>query len=100
KPHERLPGEWELSNELHISRATIQKAWQSAEEEKLIYRIPGKGTFVAEPRPFSAARTAVGLIMPEFRSVMAVELLQGTERVLRNKGYQVQIAASGYAVFE
>ncbi len=44
KAHDPLPGEWEIASELDISRTTIRKAWQSAEEEKLIYRSAGKGT--------------------------------------------------------
>ena len=49
KPHEQLPGEYALIDELNISRSTIQRAWQTAQEEGLIYRVPAKGTFVAEP---------------------------------------------------
>jgi len=42
QPHERLPSEWELVATLGISRATVQHAWQAAEQEGLIYRVPGK----------------------------------------------------------
>lgn len=100
KAHERLPGEWELSEQLEISRATIQKAWQSAEEEGLLYRIPGKGTFVAEPSNSSAVRVVVGLVLPDFRSASAAQLLRGTERVLRQRGYRVEVACSEYSVLE
>jgi DNA-binding LacI/PurR family transcriptional regulator len=100
KPHDQLPGEWELARELNISRTTIQKAWQSAEEEKLIYRIPGKGTFVAEPQTSSAVRTALGLVIADFRSTFAAHLVRGAERVLRQRNYRVQVAASEYSIEE
>lgn len=98
--HDRLPGEWELASELDISRATIQKAWQSAEEEGLIYRIPGKGTFVAAARLPETTRNAVGLVVPDFRGTFAVHLLSGAERVLRKQGYSVQLASTEYDVRE
>jgi DNA-binding LacI/PurR family transcriptional regulator len=100
KPHERLPGEWELSTELDISRATIQKAWQSAEEEGLIYRVPGKGTFIGEPRPKNATTQSITLIVPDFRGTFAVHMLSGVERVLRRRGYQVQLASTEYTLSE
>lgn len=100
KPDERLPGEWELSNELNISRATVQKAWQTAEEEGLIYRIPGKGTFVAQPSAPAGARNTVGMIVPDFRGTFAVHLLSGIERVLRRQGYSVHVAGTEYSLQE
>ncbi|MCC7451421.1 MAG: GntR family transcriptional regulator [Anaerolineae bacterium] len=105
KPNDMLPGEWELAKELDISRTTIQKAWHSAEEEKLIYRIPGKGTFVTPLQTSntgvsSPVRTAIGLVIPDFRSALAAQLLRGAERILRQKGYRVQVAASEYSIAE
>ncbi|MBX3083898.1 MAG: GntR family transcriptional regulator [Anaerolineae bacterium] len=99
-PHERLLGEWEIAQELEISRTTIQKAWQSAEEENLIYRIHGKGTFVSGPQPQTAVRKSIGLILPDFRSTSAAQTMHGVERVFRRKGYRVQVAGSEYSVAE
>lgn len=92
-PHTQLPGEWELVNALNISRATIQRAWQAAQEEGLIYRVTGKGTFVAEPVQRNE-RMAIGFIIPEYRGTFAMKLLSGAERVLRNEGYRVQFATT------
>jgi len=100
KPHDQLPGEWELAKELDISRTTIQKAWQGAEEEKLIYRVPGKGTFVAETQTSGLVRTAFGLVIADFRSTFAAHLVRGAERVLRKRDYRVQVAASEYSIQE
>jgi GntR family transcriptional regulator, arabinose operon transcriptional repressor len=100
KPHDQLPGEWELAKELDISRTTIQKAWESAEKEKLIYRIPGKGTFVAELQAPNTVRMAFGVVIADFRSTFAAHLVRGAERVLRQKNYRVQVAASEYSVEE
>ncbi|MBZ0293673.1 MAG: GntR family transcriptional regulator [Anaerolineae bacterium] len=100
KPNEQLPGEWELVNSLNISRATIQRAWQSAQDEGLIYRITGKGTFVAEPISRYSGRNAIGFIIPEYRGTFAMSLLSGAERMLRKAGYAVQFASTDREISE
>ncbi len=99
KPHDRLPGEWELVEQLNISRATIQRAWQAAQEEGLLYRIAGKGTFVAPPAE-TTARGIVGFFLPEYRGTFAVHMLDGAERVLRSAGLRVQFASTDRNVDE
>lgn len=93
KPNDRLPGEWELVQALDISRATIQRAWQAAQEEGLIYRIAGKGTFVAEPQS-APSSNAIGFLMPEYRGAFAAQMLTGAERVLRKHGLRVNFAVT------
>jgi GntR family transcriptional regulator of arabinose operon len=99
KPHDRLPGEWELVESLDISRATIQRAWQAAQDEGLIYRIAGKGTFVAAP-PTTSARGVIGFFIPEYRGTFAVHMLNGAEQVLRQHGYRVQFASTDRSIEE
>jgi GntR family transcriptional regulator of arabinose operon len=100
QPHERLPSEWELVTSLGISRATVQRAWQAAEGEGLIYRVPGKGTFAAEPSLPNTTQMAFGLIVPDFRGSSAPRTLSGAERVLRQRGYSVRVASTEYSIDE
>jgi GntR family transcriptional regulator of arabinose operon len=100
QPNDRLPGEWEIAEELEISRTTIQKAWQGAEEENLIYRVHGKGTFIAGMRAANTIRAAIGLVLPDFRSTASSHLMHAAERVFRRKGYRVQVAGSEYSIAE
>ena len=93
RPHDRLPGEWKLVETLNISRATIQRAWQAAQDEGLLYRVAGKGTFVAPPARTST-RGIVGFFIPEYRGTFAVQMLNGAERVLRAAGFRVQFAST------
>lgn len=50
KENEKLPSEFELSRTLGVSRATLREALRVLEEEKVIVRKHGVGTFV-NPRP-------------------------------------------------
>ncbi len=50
KPHQQIPSEPELQRLYGLSRATIRKAIDGLVREGLIYRLHGKGTFVADPR--------------------------------------------------
>lgn len=49
-PHARVPSEIELMKRYGVSRGTVKQAIEHLEQQGLVYRIQGKGTFVAEPR--------------------------------------------------
>lgn len=49
KPDQQLPSEFALTRKFHVSRITVRKALAELEKDRLIYRLPGKGTFVARP---------------------------------------------------
>lgn len=47
---EAIPGELELAGEFNVSRGTVKQAILELVNEGVLYRIQGKGTFVAPPK--------------------------------------------------
>jgi GntR family transcriptional regulator len=51
RPNDRLPSEKELMASHGVSRITVRHALGELEKEAAIYRIAGKGSYVAKPAP-------------------------------------------------
>lgn len=49
QPHALLPTERDLATAYGVSRATVQKALDRLEDDGIVYRVQGAGTFVAGP---------------------------------------------------
>lgn len=47
--NQMIPSESQLVDKYHVSRITIRNVIMKLVQEKLLYRIPGKGTFVSSP---------------------------------------------------
>lgn len=68
KPGDMLPAESEIAEQIGVARSTVRQALAQMEQEGLLLRVRGKGTFIREnatgriPRP---GLDAVALIMPE-----------------------------------
>lgn len=52
QPHDRVPSESALMSHYGVSRITVRQALGNLEKEQLIVKVPGKGSFVTQPKPF------------------------------------------------
>lgn len=60
-PHQAIPSENELGKQFNLSRMTVRNVITRLVGEGLLYRVPGKGTFVAEPKITTAPITQMGI---------------------------------------
>lgn len=49
-PHDRIPSERAMAEELGINRTTCREALKRLENEHILYSIVGSGTYVAPPK--------------------------------------------------
>lgn len=107
KPGDRIPTEKELMDQFHVSKITVANALTGLANEKLIARVPGKGSFVAEEADFSPgnqplasslkgkertlATGMIGVIMPTIHDYFAMRLIEGIEQALNDEGYRSMI---------
>jgi len=76
-PGTAAPSERELVHQFHVARMTVRQAMDALVGEGLLERIPGRGTFVAQPRrevgrlrSFSEEMATRGLL-PESQTLLA-----------------------------
>ena len=77
KPEEKLPSENELAKKFDVSRVTIRRSLQSLENEALIYRCQGLGSFVNDKR---ATHNLIRLT--DFNEDMAKAGLEASSKVI------------------
>lgn len=76
----KLPSENRLAMQFGASRVSVRKAIAGLEEEKLVYRIQGKGTFAREPEKLLAGDTdkeTFAFISPDTRSKFNFDIFKG-----------------------
>lgn len=51
-PHSQMPSESQMMEAFSVSRITIRQALGDLQKEGLIFKVPGKGSYVAKPKAF------------------------------------------------
>ena len=105
RANDQLPTELELAEKFNVSRFTVKKALGELVEEGLIYRIQGKGSYVAPAageREPSFSLPDIGSIplkqavyvTPDIESGLSARILAGAEEILSRYGWQLIIKSS------
>lgn len=87
KPGDRIPTEEELCRIYNVSRGTIRKALHILEEDGIISRRQGIGSFVKSNSEKISTRN-VALILP-YMKYMGSDLLLGIEKAIKSEGYHL-----------
>lgn len=92
-PGERIPSENEMASIFSLSRQTVRHAVSVLEEEGILTRIKGSGTYVSDNCYTDLAkRTRIGVVTTYVDSYIFPKTIQGIEKTLASHGYTVQIS--------
>jgi GntR family transcriptional regulator of arabinose operon len=97
KPEDQIPSESELANQFRVSRITIRGAISKLIEDGIIFRIQGKGTFIASNVDFIPAaynfkednNKMIAYLMPRLDNFITANLLSGVESEISKHGYSL-----------
>ncbi|GAA3407026.1 GntR family transcriptional regulator [Paenibacillus hodogayensis] len=106
RANDQLPTEAVLADQFEVSRFTIKKALSELVEEGLVYRVQGKGTFIApavteqrdvpgeEEQPGAPLLKLVMFIAPSVSGSLTARIMAGAEEQLSERGYQIVYRSS------
>lgn len=93
KPGDKMYSENQLTGMFGISRQTVRKAIGILEEEGIVHRVRGSGTYISsEHRENREQCNRIAVITTYVDSYIFPKTIQGIERKLFERGYTVQIA--------
>ncbi|WP_211452140.1 GntR family transcriptional regulator [Collimonas antrihumi] len=82
-PHAQLPAESEMSTIFGVSRITIRQALSDLQKEGVIFKIPGKGSFVSKPKAFQQ-----------------LTQLEGFAEAMSRMGYEIYNQVTSHKIIE
>jgi len=84
---DQIPTEAELMAQFGVSRVTVISAIKQLVEEGLVYRVSGKGTFVARSERTEGKR--IGVLLTALLDAAAKAMLIAIERACRKEGFEL-----------
>ncbi len=95
KTGEKMPSEHMLQKKFGISRQTVRNSLDRLEEDGLIRRVRGSGTYVSFVDAGGEKDSErIGLIMSYFADYMFPEIYDGIESVMKEKGILIDVAVT------
>lgn len=91
---EKLPSENELTQKTGYSRQTVRQAISLLENEGLVSRLQGSGTYVQATAPRRAQTKNIAVVSTYIGEYIFPALLQGLDQVLAENGYTSMISAT------
>lgn len=92
-PGQKMYSENELKDMFHLSRQTVRHAIGMLEDEGVLVRKRGSGTYVNDKRQANLGnKTRISVVSTYVDSYIFPKIIQGIESVLFENGYSVQIA--------
>lgn len=97
KPDDKAPSENEIAGRFDMSRQTVRQALGELEKEGLLYRVQGKGTFIARRnlRPMQPPGIMIGMLTTHISDYIFPHIIQGAEARLREEGYSLLLSSTG-----
>lgn len=97
KPGSKIPTEFELTKKYNISRTTAIRSINDLVNDGFLYRIQGKGTFVANPMNRSRPNASIALVMSYINDAFTGDIIRGIESTAKGngKGYSLIFCNSG-----
>ena len=95
-PGDKLYSEHKLSEMFQISRQTVRKAIGLLEEQGVVRRVRGSGTYISyDRRENLEQKNRIAVITTYVDGYIFPKTIQGIENVLFERGYSVQISFTG-----
>lgn len=92
-PGQKLTSENALTRQFGISRQTVRKAISILEEQGLVKRVQGSGTYLCDKRKEGlAGRNRIAVVTTYVDSYIFPKIIQGIEKALFERGFSVQIS--------
>ena len=95
KNKDKFPSENILQKKFGYSRQTVRTALNQLEEDGLIVRVKGSGTYVSyENKNEDKGKPRVGLVLSYFSDYLFPRVYDGIESVMTEKGYEIDVAVT------
>ncbi|MXO78971.1 GntR family transcriptional regulator [Paenibacillus sp. OT2-17] len=96
EPQSQLPSEHEMSEQFAVSRQTVRQALGELVQEGWLFRMQGKGTFVAtrDSKQPEDPKT-IGVITTYISDYIFPSIVQGIESKLSRQGYKMLLSSTG-----
>lgn len=88
---DKLPSENMLCKKFSISRQTVRNAIDQLEEEGIVRRVRGSGTFVDKEVAAKPRNCSVGVLLSYLDDYIFPQIMRGIEEVLTREGYGIDL---------